>query len=376
MTALLRRATPLLAAAAFAAGCASAPPKPSDAWAWPPPPDPPRVKYVRTIRSPADLEPRSAWERFKRLFVGADGLLTVFNPTAVALSPDETLLYVACTSTGRVLELNLLEGSVRPVAHEEGHAPSQPLGLATDADGNLYVADTIQHVVWVYAPTGGFLRELGRKVLERPVGLAIDRRRQVLYVSDGGRADDGHHQIEVFALDGRHLRTIGTRGPGAGQFNFPSYLAVAPDGTLFVGDSLNFRIQMFDPQGTLVGMFGSPGSDVGGFNKMKGLAFDAVGLLHVADAGNSFVQIFNQKQQLLMKYGDPGSRDELMASPNGIAIDSKNNIYVADLMNNRVNQYALVDASDPEGAKSATGAATAGPALPPPPPPVAPAKAK
>jgi len=370
MTALLRRATPLLAAAALAAGCASAPPKPSDSWVWPAPPDPPRVKYVRTIRSPLDLEPRSAWERFKRLFVGPDSSLAVFNPTALALSPDDALLYVACTSTGRVLELNLVEGSVRVVANEEGRAAAQPLGLATDGDGNLYVVDAAQHVVWVYARTGGFLREIGRKVLERPVGLAIDRRRQLLYVSDGGRQDDTHHQVEVFALDGRHLRTMGTRGPGAGQFNFPAYLAVSQDdGTLFVADSLNFRIQMFDPEGTLVGMFGAAGANVGGFNKIKGLAFDSAGLLHVADAGNSFVQIFNRKQQLLMKYGDPGSRDELMASPNGIAIDSKNNIYVADLVNDRVNQYVLVDASNPEGAKPAAPSA-----LPPPPPPAAPAK--
>ena len=72
------------------------------------------------------------------------------------------------------------------------------------------------------------------------------------------------------------------------------------------------------------------------------------------------MQVFNQKQQLLMKYGDPGSRPELMASPNGIAIDAKNNIYIADLLNDRVNQYVLVDTSEHEAAKPAAAAAKSG----------------
>ncbi|HEY6002431.1 MAG TPA: SMP-30/gluconolactonase/LRE family protein [Anaeromyxobacter sp.] len=338
----------LAIAAVLAIGCASARPKPSDVLVWPSPPDPPRVKYLRTYRSPADLDPASLWERMRRAFIGTDASLAIFNPTTVALSPDETRLYVACTSTARVIEIDFAAGTMRLVADAEGHQPKQPFGLATDAEGNLYVADQIDHSVRVFSAAGGFLREVGRTVLERPIGIAIDRRRQILYVADGGRADDTHHQIEVFALDGRHLRTLGTRGFAPGQFNFPSYLAVSRDGTLYVGDSLNFRIQMFDPDGNLVGVFGAGGADVGTFNKIKGLAFDGAGLLHVADAASAWVQMFNAKHQLLLKYGDQGMTDGLMASPNGIAIDSKNNIYVADLAGNRVTQYVLVDTSGPE----------------------------
>ena len=360
----MRRMLPALAAALVAAGCASAPPRPSDEFVWPLPPDPPRVKYVRTIRTASDLG-GSWWSRLRRSVVGSDRDLSVFNPTAVALSPDEKLLYVACTSTGRVLEMDLVRGAIRLAASVEGRRPKVPLGLATDAQGNLYVADSGDHVVWVYAPGGSFLREVGRAKLSRPVALAIDRKRQLLYVAEGGRTNDDSHLIEVFSLDGRHLRTIGKRGAAAGEFNFPTYLAVSRDGTLFVADTLNFRIQLFDPEGTLVGVFGSQSTQVGGFNKSKGLAFDAAGNLHVADAANSSVQMFNAKQQLLMAYGGFGGRDELMQTPNGIAIDSKNNIYIADLVLDRVNQYVLVDTSNAEGV---------GPRVPASVPPAAPRK--
>lgn len=356
------RAAVLALSTAAVAGCARAPlPKPSDEFVWPVPPNKPRVRYVRTIRSSADL-PTSGWEAFRRMFLGADTSTAIFNPTAIALSPDENHLYVSCTSTGRVLDVDFAAGVIRLAAAGARVKPMTPFGLATDAEGNLYVADQGGHVVLVYSQAGGFLREVGRGKLDRPTGIAIDRRRQVLYVADGGRVDNKRHQVEVFSLAGQHLRTIGTRGQAPGEFNFPSYLAVSRDGTLFVSDSLNFRVQMFDPEGNLVGFFGSQGGDVGGFNKIKGLAFDNAGLLHVADSANSIVSVYNSKQQLLMFYGAKSEQQELMQTPNGIVIDAKNNIYVADLMADHVNQYVLVDTSGAEGDDAPQAPSAAGPA--------------
>jgi DNA-binding beta-propeller fold protein YncE len=349
----LRRTGLAISAALAISACATT--KPPAPTVWPAPPDKPRIQFVRAFRSPADLEPTSTWQRIRRAILGADTSIPIFNPTGVALSPDEKKLYVSLTSTGKVVEIDFEAGSMRYVANVSAKAPRQPLGLATDAQGNLYVADIVGQKVLVYGPSGAWQRTIGEGKLDRPTGLAIDRRRQVLYVTQGGRVDNAIHQIEVYALDGRHVRTIGKRGKQAGEFMYPTFLAIGPDGNLYVSDTLNFRVQVFDPDGNLVGVFGQQSDAVGGFNKAKGIAFDNAGLMHVTDAASSIVQIFNRRQQILLAYGGAGMELGLMATPNGIVIDSKNNIYIADLMGDRVSQYLLLDTS---GAEEGAGAPT------------------
>jgi DNA-binding beta-propeller fold protein YncE len=217
----------------------------------------------------------------------------------------------------------------------------QPSGLAVDGNGDLYVADPGSRTVIAYSQKGEWLRTIGKGRLERPFGLAIDRRRKLLYVVDGGSRTSTRHLVEVFAPDGRHLRTIGTSGNAPGEFAFPSYAAVSPQGNLYVADTLNSRVQVFDPEGNLVTFFGGIGSGPGEFGKVKGLAFDTFGNLHAVDGLHSYVQMFNSKHRVLMGYGEAGREPGLMSLPNGIAIDSKNNIYVADFMNNVVNQYEM-----------------------------------
>lgn len=325
---------------ALATGCATA--RKGEPIVWPPPPDKPRVKFVRSISTEKDLDV-SAWRTFARAIVPRDADDVLKNPTGLAFSPDETKLYVATGSRGLVFEIDLAENSLRRFPMPEGSAAKVPFGVATDAEGNLYVSDSGDAAVWVYSTRGKLLRRFGKGVLERPTGIALDRRRQIVYVVEGGSPRTQHHAVEVFAEDGRHLRTIGRRGTQPGEFNFPSYAAVGPEGNLYVSDMLNFRIQVFDPDGGLFTVFGVAGVGPGAFGKLKGIAFDRFGNLHVADGDHSLVQMFNPKLQPLMAYGGFGKRVEFMMLPNAIAIDSKNNIFVADFFMNRVNQYALFD---------------------------------
>lgn len=360
-----RKAACLVLACAFASGCATAASSgPKFDIVWPGKPDKPRIRYVRTLRGLEDLPAKGLVERLKRALVGTNASLALFNPTTVCLSPDDRVLYVSLTGSGRVLAIDLESNNIRHATSSGDKDPRHPFGIATDGAGNLYVADEVAGVVLVYSTNGKFLREIGKDALKRPTGLAIDRKGQILYVSEGGRVDNMDHRIEAFSLEGTHIRTIGSRGSSLGEFNFPTYMAVSPEGLLYVSDSLNFRIQIFDAEGRLMGYFGQAGAGVGAFNKLKGLAFDNAGFLHVVDAGNSIVQIFNQKQQLMLVYGGLGAPDPFMRTPGGIAIDSKNNIFVADLVANHVNQYVLLDTSD-EG-EGAPPPAASSPGAPPP----------
>ncbi len=339
------RARAAAAVACLAAlGCAAGP-RPRSDLVWPPAPDKPRVKYVGSFSSPADFDP-SGWGRLRRAILGGDDMPSLYNPLAAALSADERRLYVSCPGKGYVLEFDLVRRRMRLAANASGHEAVQPSGLAVDANGDLYVADPGSRAVLVYSEKGEYLRTIGKGRLERPFGLAIDRRRRLVYVVDGGSRNSSRHLVEVFAPDGRHLRTIGgAPGSSPGQFAYPSYATVSPDGKLYVADSLNSRVQVFDPEGNLVTFFGAIGSGPGDFGKLKGLAFDAFGNLHAVDGLNTYVQVFNQESRLLMAYGQAGREPGFMQLPNGIAIDSRNNIYVVDFMNNVVNQYQLFNTS-------------------------------
>ncbi len=61
-------------------------------------------------------------------------------------------------------------------------------------------------------------------------------------------ADLHNHRVQKFALDGTFLTSLGRRGSGPGEFEYPMAAAVAADGTVFVADFGNNRIQKWQPR--------------------------------------------------------------------------------------------------------------------------------
>lgn len=345
---------PLLAALALAALAGCAGPRPVPDLRWPLPPDEPRIKFVRSFASEFDLEV-STGRKIARVFVPPDPADVVGNVTGLALSPDENRLYVACATSSRVLRVDLAAGRLERVANQEGYRPASPSGVALDAEENLYVADRAGEVLVYSAEGARFLRRFGRGKLDRPTALALDRKRQLLYVSDGSQVKSQNHRVEVYSLAGEHLRTIGTRGATPGQFNFPTGLAVAPDGRLFVVDMLNFRVQVFDAEGGLLGMFGSIGAgNPGTFDKAKAVALDGFGNLYVVDGQQGYVQLFNPRFQPLMAFGGRADLPGYMWVPNSIVIDSRNTIYVGDFARRAVSQYQLINTTAEDSFKPAS----------------------
>jgi len=89
--------------------------------------------------------------------------------------------------------------------------------------------------------------------------------------------DQQNHRLQHFAADGTFLETWGSLGGEDGQFLRPSGIAVAPDGTVYVADGGNNRIQYFNANGKLLGMWGQEGTDDGHFNSPSGLALSPDG---------------------------------------------------------------------------------------------------
>lgn len=310
--------------------------------AWPLPPEKPRVQFVRAFAHEDQLK-KGFLRSAMRVFVPASPEARVQQPTGLALSPDEKVLYVACSSVGRVLKADLAEGKLELTARSGETRPQSPFSLATDAEGNLFVSDPAKDTIWVFGADGRLLRRWSEKV-ERPTGIAIDRRRQLLYAVSGVTGKSQHHRVEVYSLAGKHLRTIGTRGAGGGQFNFPTSVAVAKDGSVYVVDMLNFRVQVFDPDGQVTGMFGSIGAgQPGTFDKAKAVSFDAFGNIYVVDSQQAYVQLFNPRFHPLMAFGGRLKSPGFFVTPTAIAITSTNTIYVADFFQGLVNEYQLVN---------------------------------
>ncbi len=75
----------------------------------------------------------------------------------------------------------------------------------------------------------------------RPRGVAVDAAGNV-YV-----ADTGNNRIQMFDSQGRFLAKWGTTGSSLGQFRRPSGVAVDADGNIYVADASNNRVQRFTP---------------------------------------------------------------------------------------------------------------------------------
>jgi|GEM_PF-6797232 len=87
-------------------------------------------------------------------------------------------------------------------------------------------------------------------------------------------------------------RKWGTQGSGDGQFSLPRGVALGSDGSIYVTDGDNNRIQKFTPEGVFVSKWGTWGTSDGEFNEPIGIAVASDGSVYVADTSNHRIQKF------------------------------------------------------------------------------------
>ena len=172
-----------------------------------------------------------------------------------------------------------------------------------------------------------------------PKGMAVDAEGN-LYV-----ADSENHRIQVLDGDGQPLREWGTQGNGPGQFLQPWGVAVSPEGNVYVADTWNHRIQAFDADGEYLrswGVFGETGDDLwldGTFYGPRDLAFDEDGNLYVADTGNKRVLKYDPEGNLVAVVGGAGREPGQLQEPVGLAVGPDGTLYVADAWNWRIQAF-------------------------------------
>ena len=173
-----------LAVIIIISGCAttpSGPTKPTGTFVWPIPPGSPKIKWI------------TQWS--ERYDFG---------------KPNEVLEFL--------------------IGKERTERLRRPNGVVADAEGNIYVADSEIRTIFVFDMGKKTLRFLGMGTVAGPIGLAIDNKRGILFVSDS-RLD------KVFGFDkitGDIVISLG----GPGEFRNPSGLAYDDQrDRLYVADS-------------------------------------------------------------------------------------------------------------------------------------------
>lgn len=335
----------LAALLAVVTGCATTAGAPEPTrLVWPPRPLPTRIEFVRTITSDESLQRDTTFsERLAAFLTGAKPPRNrIAEPMGIAVSDDGQRLYVSDFAQLRVFVFDFARKKFTAIGEQERLA--RPVGIALDGHERLYVVEQEKKGIGIFGRGGERLGFITHPRLERPTGIAIDRTRRRIYVADTGHTKSEQHTVKVFTMDGELVATIGgPKGSGPGQFMFPTYLAVDPQGHLYVTDTLNSRVQVFDPDGRYLKSFGQRGNSWGMFDKPKGVALDSFGNVYVADSGWSNVQIFNQKGQVLLFFGGRGPLPGMLKNPTAIAIDKTDHIYVADYLNHRVEVYRLIN---------------------------------
>jgi uncharacterized protein (TIGR03663 family) len=293
-----------------------------------------------------------------------------------------------------VLETDLVIG-------QPGSGPSQfnaPRSIAFADDGSFFVADSKNHRIQHFDPSGNFLKEWGSfgdvaqgetppGSLNEPWGIAVAPDGSV-YV-----ADTWNHRIQHFTADGEFLDSFGRFGQGYDSDIFwgPRSVAVDESGRIFVSDTGNKRVAVFDSSGTLITQFGGLESGLGQLNEPVGITFDSQGQLYVADTWNQRVVVFqeiegsfrfvrewpidgwwgeslenkpylavspsdvvcvtdpegyrvlcfNLEGEFLKGWGDYGYDFTTFGLPSGIAFKQDGTIWVTDSVNNRVMRFQL-----------------------------------
>ncbi len=264
------------------------------------------------------------------------------SPKGLAVDA-EGLVYVADSQNHRIQVLDT-EGQLVREWGVLGSGPGEllePWGVAVSPEGLVYVADTWNHRVQVFTAEGEYMRSWGafgesgddlwlEGVFYGPRDLTFDQESN-LYV-----ADTGNKRVLKYDPEGNLVAVVGGVGREPGQLQEPVGLAVGPDGTLYVADTWNWRIQAFDAQLAYQGQWPVRAWDSLSVVNKPYLAVDDQGRVWATDPENYRVLGFEPDGTLGVAFGQFGSDLGGMNAPTGIVVDPQGRLLVSDSENHRI----------------------------------------
>ncbi|MGP0070460.1 MAG: hypothetical protein ACLPWF_00800 [Bryobacteraceae bacterium] len=238
----------------------------------------------------------------------------------------------------------------------------EPIAVAMDAQGNLYIADEADNrirkvnpsgIISTYAGTGvpGYGGDRGPAIqaeLSFPTGIVLDAAGN-MYI-----ADEGNARVRRIAVDGT-IDTVagngnypyaGDNGPATSAQMDPVAVAVDSQGNLYIADASNYRIRKVDTNGiiTTIAGTGQSGNTLTGTSAMStqigliyDLTVDAAGNIYLADGTNNEVTEITTTGTATVvaggvqtgTYSDGVPATTAVMAPDGVAIVS-GSLYISD----------------------------------------------
>jgi len=307
---------------------------------WPGEPEKPRIKYLWVLQNVGSGE---GGRRTAMDVITGKTMDDITDPqtSSILLRPqgfyaDESRYYIADPGAVRVTVIDRKSGELFHIKTVDGESLEYPRSVVADREGNIYVVDSDLARVISYDRRGKF-RFFFSGGFRRPTGIAIDRQRDRIYV-----VDTNAHTVYIYDTGGVRRGSMGHRGSGKGEFNYPTHAFVDRNGDLYVTDFLNFRVQIFSPEGEFVASIGSLGDSYDTLDKPKGVAVDSGGHIYIVDGAHDMVKIFDRRGRLLLFFGSTGHELGEFYMPTGLFIDEKDIIYVMDTINMRVQAFQFL----------------------------------
>ena len=238
---------------------------------------------------------------------------------------------------------------------------NNPTGLALDASGNLYIADSANNLIREVSSSGTITTIAGSNSLgggytgdgaaaldaqlSDPVAVAVDSSGN-LYIADA-------NNNVIREVSGGNINTLVGGIATSGQLNHPTAVVVDPAGNLFIADTVGRRIVEYSPGGAFTvlagdesfgfGGDGGPGTQATLYDPM-GVAVDPSGNVYIADTLNSRVRLLsNGVINTIAGDGYPGyfgdggpATQAALYFPRSVALDKSGNVYVSDSANQLV----------------------------------------
>jgi uncharacterized protein (TIGR03437 family) len=248
---------------------------------------------------------------------------------------------------------------------------NQPRGVAVDNAGNIYIADSGNHRIRKVAPNGIITTVAGDGAddfsgdggpaaaakLSSPYGVAVDAAGNV-YIADTGNSRIRKINIATGVISSLTGGGYGFSGDGgqaaAAKLSFPEAIFADGAGNVYLSDTGNYRIRRISADGiiTTIAGTGTPGSAGDGgkatsaqLSQPSGLTVDAAGVIHFADRGNHRIRRIAADGTIttVAGTGTAGANGEnnsapaaQLRSPSGVATDPAGHLFIADTGNHRV----------------------------------------